>query len=73
MLWHDYGTWDEVTKAIDDLYEHNPDFAGVRHIRGTSLVIRPGFDSAVKGMPPQAIFIFLPYHLLGRNHHHGPG
>jgi predicted O-methyltransferase YrrM len=41
MLWHDYGTWDEVTKAIDDLYEHNPDFAGVRHIRGTSLVIRP--------------------------------
>ncbi len=41
MLWHDYGTWDEVTKALDSLYERNPDFAGLRHIRGTSLVIRP--------------------------------
>jgi predicted O-methyltransferase YrrM len=40
MLWHDYGTWDEVTAALDALYRKSPAFAGVRHIRGTSLVIR---------------------------------
>jgi predicted O-methyltransferase YrrM len=42
MLWHDYGTWDEVTQALDKLFEANPAFAGMRHIRGTSLVIRRG-------------------------------
>ena len=39
-LWHDYGTWDEVTDTLDELYERNPEFASIRHIRGTSLVIR---------------------------------
>ncbi len=40
MLWHDYGAWDEVTKALDELFETNSDFASIRHIRETSLAIR---------------------------------
>jgi hypothetical protein len=36
ILWHDYGVWDEVTRALEDLDQELN--LGLRHIRGTSLV-----------------------------------
>ena len=39
ILWHDYGTaWHDVTKALNELFEGDPAFSGLRHLRGTSLV-----------------------------------
>lgn len=37
VLWHDYGIWDGVTRALEDL-ERTMNL-GLRHIRGTSLVL----------------------------------
>jgi hypothetical protein len=37
VLWHDYGVWDGVTRALEDL-ERTKNL-GLRHIRGTSLVL----------------------------------
>ena len=37
VLWHDYGVWDGVTRALEDLEQTKN--LGLRHIRGTSLVI----------------------------------
>ena len=36
VLWHDYGIWEGVTKALEELEEKNG--YGLRNIRGTSLV-----------------------------------
>jgi hypothetical protein len=37
VLWHDYGVWEGVTRALEDLERTmNP---GLHHIRGTSLVL----------------------------------
>jgi predicted O-methyltransferase YrrM len=38
IVWHDYGTWDGVTRALDELRRHEPAFARLRRIHGTSLV-----------------------------------
>jgi hypothetical protein len=39
LIWHDYDTdWHDVTHALNDLFEKNTYFAGMRRIRGTSLV-----------------------------------
>lgn len=42
IVWHDYGIWEGVTKALEDLEEREG--FGLRNIRGTSLVIwkKPG-------------------------------
>jgi Methyltransferase domain len=37
VLWHDYGVWQGVTRALEDL-ERTMNL-GLRHIRGTSLVV----------------------------------
>jgi hypothetical protein len=37
VLWHDYGVWEGVTRALEEL-EQNENL-GLRHIRGTSLVL----------------------------------
>lgn len=37
VVWHDYGIWEGVTNALDEL-EQRERF-GLRNIRGTSLVI----------------------------------
>jgi hypothetical protein len=37
ILWHDYGVWNEVTRALEDLEQALN--LGLRHIRGTSLVL----------------------------------
>jgi hypothetical protein len=38
IVWHDYGIWPGVTRALEEL-AHEPSFAGLRHIAGTSLVV----------------------------------
>jgi len=37
IVWHDYGVWEEVTRMLDDFDKTKG--LGLRHIRGTSLVI----------------------------------
>lgn len=37
VLWHDYGTWEGVTRALNELYKNNPRYKNLKHIRGTSL------------------------------------
>jgi len=39
IVWHDYGVWDGVTRAIHELSTHDPRFANLRWVRGTSLVV----------------------------------
>jgi Methyltransferase domain len=36
VLWHDYGVWEGVTRALEELEAERK--LGLRHIRGTSLV-----------------------------------
>jgi hypothetical protein len=36
VVWHDYGIWEDVTKALEELEEREG--YGLRHVRGTSLV-----------------------------------
>ncbi|MDA0990566.1 MAG: class I SAM-dependent methyltransferase [Verrucomicrobia bacterium] len=38
IFWHDYGTWPDVTEALNVLFTREPEFAGLQHIEGTSLV-----------------------------------
>jgi hypothetical protein len=39
VLWHDYGSWPGVTQALDELQAGDPEFAGLRSIEGTTLVV----------------------------------
>jgi predicted O-methyltransferase YrrM len=39
LLWHDYGEWEGVTRALDELQETDPRFAAIRHVEGTTLAI----------------------------------
>jgi hypothetical protein len=39
ILWHDYGEWEGVTRALNDLHGSDARFAGLRHIVGTTLVL----------------------------------
>jgi hypothetical protein len=36
VVWHDYGVWEDVTKALDELEQREG--YGLRNISGTSLV-----------------------------------
>jgi predicted O-methyltransferase YrrM len=45
VVWHDYGVWEGVTRALDELYTSAPEFAGLRHIAGTTLVYLPAIPS----------------------------
>jgi hypothetical protein len=37
IMWHDYGgAWDGVTRALNELYSHDPAFASLKHITNTS-------------------------------------
>ncbi len=40
VLWHDYGRWEGVTRALEELEEARR--LGLRHVRGTSLVLWRG-------------------------------
>jgi hypothetical protein len=37
VIWHDYGVWDGVTRALEDIEVSR--HLGLRHVRGTSLVV----------------------------------
>ncbi|MFA5795150.1 MAG: class I SAM-dependent methyltransferase [Candidatus Brocadiia bacterium] len=37
ILWHDYGVWEGVTRALNELLAGNADFKELKHIEGTSL------------------------------------
>jgi predicted O-methyltransferase YrrM len=39
LIWHDYGEWEGVTRALNELHTSDPRFAGLRHISGTTLAI----------------------------------
>ncbi len=39
VLWHDYGRWDGVTAALNQLRRADPRFAGLRHVAGTTLAM----------------------------------
>jgi len=39
ILWHDYGTWLGVTRALNELYLGDPRFKGLRRIEGTALAV----------------------------------
>jgi hypothetical protein len=39
ILWHDYGVWPDVTAALDYLYQNRPEYADLKWIKGTSLVV----------------------------------
>jgi len=37
IIWHDYGSWAGVTRALNEFYSHDPRFRSIRHIAGTSI------------------------------------
>ena len=37
IIWHDYGVWDGVTRALEEIEASR--HLGLRHVRGTSLVV----------------------------------
>jgi predicted O-methyltransferase YrrM len=39
MIWHDYTNWPGVWTALNELYEKDNRFKGIRHIGGTSIAI----------------------------------
>lgn len=39
ILWHDYGTWLGVTRALNELHLADPRYKGLRRIQGTALAI----------------------------------
>lgn len=39
IVWHDYGRWDDVTRALNDLRRTRVEFAGLAWIEGTTLAV----------------------------------
>lgn len=39
IVWHDYGRWDGVTRALNDLNSRHPDFQDVVQVEGTTLAL----------------------------------
>lgn len=39
ILWDDYGVWPGVTRALNELYDTDPHFSGLRHVNGTPLAL----------------------------------
>lgn len=39
IAWHDYGRWDGVTRAVNDLQSRHPDFRDVVQVQGTTLAL----------------------------------
>jgi hypothetical protein len=40
VIWHDYGVWEGVTRALEEIEASR--HLGLRHVRGTSLVVWQG-------------------------------
>lgn len=39
ILWDDYGIWEGVTRALNELHGTNPDYADMLHVKGTPLAL----------------------------------
>lgn len=39
ILWHDYGVWEGVTRALNEFYQTGPEYKNLKRIRGTSLAL----------------------------------
>lgn len=39
IIWHDYGSWRGVTRALDELYKTKLELRNIKHIEGTTLAI----------------------------------
>lgn len=39
ILWDDYGVWEGVTRALNELYEKDREYAGMLHVKGTPLAL----------------------------------
>lgn len=39
IAWHDYGAWEGVTRALNELHARDPRFAGLRWVEGTTLAV----------------------------------
>lgn len=39
IVWHDYGVWAGVTRALNELHQQDPVFAPIVHIEGTTLAL----------------------------------
>jgi predicted O-methyltransferase YrrM len=37
IIWHDYGSWVGVTRALNEFHAHDSRFRLIRHIAGTSI------------------------------------
>lgn len=46
IVWHDYGAWHGVTRALNEITLAEPKLAGARHIAGTTLVFASVDDDA---------------------------
>lgn len=49
ILWHDYGSWEGVTQALDELAKGDADFRHLRQIAGTSLAFLAVGDEGRRG------------------------
>jgi predicted O-methyltransferase YrrM len=49
VMWHDYRSWDGVTRALNELRATEPAFRNLRHVHGTSLaLLLPDDDVALE-------------------------
>lgn len=39
IVWHDYGRWDDVTRALNDLHRTRLEFAALQWVEGTTLAV----------------------------------
>lgn len=39
IVWHDYGMWEGVTRALNELRRDDPYYAGLVHVAGTTLAV----------------------------------
>ncbi|MBA3580351.1 MAG: class I SAM-dependent methyltransferase [Gemmatimonadaceae bacterium] len=39
IAWHDYGEWEGVTRALNELHASDTRFGAMRHVRGTTLAL----------------------------------
>jgi predicted O-methyltransferase YrrM len=46
IFWHDYSAWDGVTRALNELYNGAPPFAGLKWVEGTTLAMLDVHGSA---------------------------
>lgn len=39
ILWDDYGIWEGVTRALNELHKRDPDYESMLHVKGTPLAL----------------------------------